>query len=200
LRAGAHAGKTLRVPRPPVPTLVVVSGPPGSGKTTLAHALAKAIPCPAICRDEIKEGMAHAAGPDFQGGHSDPLTQRTYPLFFDVVTLLVKAGVTVVAEAAFQDGRWSDGLEPLRELADLRIIRCGVDPAVSFERAAARAAGSDSRLKAHGDSTIGKGIEDWARTFESFEHVSTPAPSIEVDTTDGYEPSLEQIVDFVNQT
>jgi adenylate kinase family enzyme len=39
---------------------VVVSGPAGSGKTTLAHRLASAIGCPAICRDEIKAGMVHA--------------------------------------------------------------------------------------------------------------------------------------------
>ncbi len=44
-----------------VPTLVVVSGPAGSGKTTLAHRLATAVACPAIIRDEIKEGMAHTA-------------------------------------------------------------------------------------------------------------------------------------------
>jgi len=44
----------------PRPTLIVVSGPAGSGKTTLAHAIASAIGCPAICRDEIKEGMVHA--------------------------------------------------------------------------------------------------------------------------------------------
>ena len=39
------------------PTLIVVSGPAGSGKTTLAHALAAAVGCPAVSRDEIKEGM-----------------------------------------------------------------------------------------------------------------------------------------------
>ena len=181
------------------PTLVVVSGPPGSGKTTLAHAIAQALPCPAICRDEIKEGMAHAEGQDFQGGHGDPLTQRTLPLFFEVVRVLVAAGVTVVAEAAFQDPRWRPELEPLGELAQLRIIRCIIDPAVSFERAARRAAESQDRVKAHGDSTLGKGIADWEQAFGSFEHISIPAPSIDVDTTDGYDPTLEEIVTFINR-
>src|SRR6478735_6516907 len=95
------------------PTLVVVSGPPGSGKTTLAHAIAQALPCPAICRDQIKEGMAHAEGQDFQGGNGDPLTQRTLRRFFEVVRVLVAAGVTVGAEAAFQDPRWRPELKPL---------------------------------------------------------------------------------------
>jgi predicted kinase len=192
--------EALSGPQQSIPTLIVVSGPPGSGKTTLARALALALPCPAICRDELKEGMAHAEGTGFQGGHGDPLTQRTLPLFFEVVKVLVAAGVTVVAEAAFQDERWKAGIEPLAGLADLRIVRCRVAPALSFERAARRAAGSESRLKAHGDSTIGSGAEDWARAFESFEHISIPAPSIDVDTTDGYDPSLEQVVDFVNRT
>jgi predicted kinase len=41
------------------PTLVVVTGGPGAGTTTLAHELARLIPCPAVCRDEIKEGLVH---------------------------------------------------------------------------------------------------------------------------------------------
>lgn len=129
--------------------------------------------------------MVHAQGPNFQGGHGDPLTQRTLPLFFEVVRVLIEAGVTVVAEAAFQAPRWTPDLEPLNKLARLRIIRCNVNGSVSFERAARHAADSQHRLQAHGDSTLGKGIADWQRAFGSFEHIAMTAPSLDVDTTDG---------------
>jgi predicted kinase len=180
--------------------LVVISGPPGSGKTTLAHALGRGIPCPAVCRDEIKEGMAHAHGAaGFEGGVGDPLTRRTLPLFFELLRVLTEAGVSVVAEAAFQDRLWRPGLERLAGRAELRIVRCRVDPAVSFERASARASGNRSRLKVHGDSATDNGIAAWTEAFEAFEHVSIPAPSIDVDTSDGYAPGLGAIVDFVNR-
>ena len=48
-----------------LPTLVVVSGPIGSGKTTLAHKIARAVGCPVVSRDEIKEGLAHGS-PEFR--------------------------------------------------------------------------------------------------------------------------------------
>jgi predicted kinase len=181
------------------PTAVIVSGPPGSGKTTLAHALAERIPCPAICRDEIKEGMAHAHGPTFQGGWGDELTQRTLPLFFEVIRSLLAGGVTVVAEAAFQDRLWRPNLEALLDVARLRVIRCNVDASISFRRAASRAVSSPSRVRTHGDSTVGKDVEEWAELFGSFEHLSLPVPWIDVDTTSGYEPSLEEVLVFVNR-
>jgi predicted kinase len=143
--------------------------------------------------------MAHAQGPGFQGGHGDPLTQRTLPLFFEVLHLLLEAGTSVVAEAAFQDRLWRPELERLADLALLRIVRCNVDAAVSFERAARRGVASQSRLRAHGNSTLGQGIADWGRAVESFEHVSVSAPSIDVDTTDGYDPNLDEIVAFINR-
>ena len=40
-----------------VPSLIVVTGRPGAGKTTLAHTLARLIRCPALIRDELKEGF-----------------------------------------------------------------------------------------------------------------------------------------------
>lgn len=178
---------------------MVVSGPPGSGKTTLAHALARAIPCPAICRDELKEGMAHAAGLGFQGAPGDPLTQRTLPLFFEVLRVLVAGGVTVVAEAAFQDERWRAGLAPLEGLCELRIVRCNVDAAVAFARAANRASARAAHARAHGDSTIGKDAAAWAAAAGSFEDISLPVPRLEVDTADGYEPPLSDVLAFVNR-
>jgi predicted kinase len=179
------------------PTLVVVSGPPASGKPTLAHGLAKPIPCPAVCRDEIKEGMVHAHGGDFQGAPGDTLTQRTFPLFFEVLRSLLEGDVTVVAEAAFQDQRWRAGLEPLAGMARLRIVHCTTDPAVASERAARRATGEGKR-PAHGDSSSPLAMEEWRRAFQSFDRISLDAPAIELDTTDGYQPDLPEIVAFVN--
>jgi len=176
------------------PTLVVVSGPPGSGKTRLAHALAPLVPCPAICRDEIKEGMVHAERAGFVAEAGDPLTRRTLDTFFGVIRLLLEAETTVVAEAAFQDPLWRHGLEPFSELARLRIVHCKVDAAVAWDRAAQRV----STRPAHAVGAHVHDLEAWREYFDAFDHVSLEAPSLLVDTTDGYLPGLDEIVDFVD--
>jgi predicted kinase len=177
---------------PMEPTLVVVSGPPGSGKTTLAHTLAAAIGCPAICRDEIKEGMAHAT-PGFTGAPGDELTQRTLPVFFGVLNLMVRAGVTTVAEAAFQDHVWRPRLEPLRGLARIRVVHCTVGAEVAAARIIRREQDNPLR-RVHAD------LRDQAEreaSHQAFRPVRIDAPALEVDTEDGYRPSFGQILSFI---
>jgi hypothetical protein len=68
----------------------------------------------------------------------DELASRTLPVFFDVLEL-ARAGVTTVAEAAFQDRLWRPGLERRRDLARLRIMDCVVGAHVALQRRLRRA-------------------------------------------------------------
>ena len=170
------------------PTLIVVSGPAGSGKTTLAHRLAAAVGCPALCRDELKEGMV-AATPDFVPFTSDPLTLRTYDLFFTTIRLFLDHGVTHVAEAAFQHSAWARGLEPLRPLAELRIVRCHVDPDVARIRAEQRRRKQPSRA-AH-DDTGHFAME------RSFEPLRFDAPTLDLNTSNADPTEIEAVLTFV---
>ena len=181
-----------------LPLLVVVSGPPGSGTTTLAAALARAIPCPAICRDEIKEGLVHAEG-EYTPAPGDAMNRRTYETFFGVMRFLLDANVSLVAEAAFQHPLWELGLLPWLDRARVRIVHCRTDAGVARERIARRADEDPARRAVHGDYSLLGSFEGFKESFESFDPVALPVPSVEVDTTAGYEPAVEEIVAFVNR-
>jgi predicted kinase len=167
----------------------------GSGKTTLTHQIAQAVGCPAICRDEIKEGMVHAS-PGFVPAPTDELAMRTLPTFFGVLELLLTAGVTTVTEAAFQDRLWRPGLEPLHDLARFRIVHCAVDAEVAFRRSLRRREQNALR-EAHTDPGP-LDAEEYTRRHRAFDRVSVDAPWMEVDTTDGCHPGLRNIVAFIN--
>lgn len=166
----------------------MVSGAAGSGKTTLARELGLRLGCPAVLRDEIKQGLV-LADAEYRAEPGDAMTVRATELFFEVLRTLVAGGCAVVAEAAFQDRVWNPRLTELRELGGVRIVRCQAPRAVRRERVARRLE-SDGHRRAHADRSL---------TFpDGFVQVEMDVPTLDVDTSDGYRPGLDEIVAFAN--
>jgi uncharacterized membrane protein len=121
---------------------------------------------------------------------------RTLPVFFGVLDLLIRAGVTTVAEAAFQDRVWRPRLEPFHGLARIRVVHAVVAADVAFQRILQRTAQNPMR-RAHADPTCGDAASH-AQAHSAFDRVGIDAPWVEVDTTDGYHPALSEVVAFVS--
>jgi predicted kinase len=172
------------------PSLVLVSGPAGSGKTTLAYAIGAALGCPVVSRDAIKEGMV-AAEPGFVPAPTDPLTLRTFGTFFANLDLLLRSEVTTVAEAAFQHALWGRGLAALDGLADVVVVRCRLDSVAARERMERRRAEQPTRA-AHADLAH-------LAAAAPFAPLTLDVPTLDVDTTDGYRPDLPAVLAFCRQ-
>ena len=126
-------GRRGKVTASDVPRLVVGTGPPGAGKTTIATAVADELEIPLIAKDELKEKLH-----DSLGGEGREWSQRlgvaTFGLIFHVLAELLGNRCSVVAEGNFSQA------EPFRALPAARVLQLHVwaPPEVVRQRFAAR--------------------------------------------------------------
>ena len=175
----------------PKPLLLVIAGPPGSGKTTLSRAIGDRLGLPVLCRDGIKEGVVFTTGELVS--HGTPRAAALFELFYELLDAYLLSGVSVIAEAAFRSDLAPDELLGRQEVALLKMIRCTTSDTVWFDRFRRRG----SRPGHVDDEFVRRTLASGGPDSATYALDLPGVPVLDVDTTEGYTPDLDEIVAFV---
>lgn len=175
------------------PFLIVVTGRPGAGKTTFSKELGKQLFLPVISRDELKEGYVHTFGKRHSELPEDT-NKIVTDLFFETIDHLLTANVSLIVEAAFQHKVWKPQLEKLKEKARILILICKVeDDRIALERFINRGLENPLRGYFHGDKGVELAKKGVKLEVSTYDEPQLDVPTFYVDTTDGYNPSIEEL-------
>ena len=156
------------------PLVVVVTGPPAAGKTTIARELAARLRLPLITKDTIKEALFDGLGTG-NLAWSQRLGEATYLAMLALAEESVAAGASLVLEANFIRG----GEARLPALpARFVQVHCSAPLDVLVERYASR-----ERHPGHIDSERIDALRDAVETGRH-DPLDLPGETIRIDTSD----------------
>ena len=177
-------------------TLVVVGGPPGTGKSTVAAGLADRLGMTLLSSDRVRKELAHlspvtsAAAELGEGIYAPAWTHQVYEELMRRAAMLLGLGESVVVDATWASEHHRDLARQTatRSVADLVELRCAVAPQTADVRLAARprisTAGTVSDVSPAMAAALRGSFEQW------------PAAHV-VDTADDPESSVQRATDLV---
>ena len=181
------------------PRLVIVSGAPASGKTTLGRRLAAELGLIRLCKDELREVMGDWMAPTTHA-ESRALGGAAYALCVRVGLEALERGAGVLVEAAFSRGSAEGMLAPLVERSRAVLIHLSAPADLSdrrfrerYARGERHPAHMDALTVAHEGPLFEAGWERWERPLD------LGVPTLDVDTSGGYVDDLGEIVAFIER-
>lgn len=139
----------MRISEPPT-RLLIVTGLPATGKTTLARMLARRWSLPLLAKDLIKEPLLDVLGaPD--AAASRRLSDASFATLFVLARELLGCGVSAVLEGNFRPAEHAGSVLELARAAVCAQVLCVADEPERIRRLAARAA-DPARHAGHRDA------------------------------------------------
>jgi hypothetical protein len=131
-------------------TLVMVGGPPGTGKSTLAAAIAGRLGFTVLSSDRVRSELAgiapgqHGAVGYGTGIYTQSWTERTYAEMVARAADLLALGESVILDATWRSAQHRQAAAGAadRAAADLVRLRCSIPSHLAASRVATRAAGA----------------------------------------------------------
>ena len=186
------------------PRVVLITGEPGTGKTTLGVTLARELRVPFVARDDVRAGMFFTAGAWTERPGTVPPSDDAVDALLRIVETMADLGVSCVVEYVVRRSRPRD-LDRIVAVAECVVVRTWCRDALTrFTRRsnADRLLNRQPVLDSLGYSTIDEHTRDAARRMSAISsemQEDFEVPVLRVNTDDGYEPEVEAIVEFATK-
>ncbi len=178
--------------------LILMNGPPASGKTTLASILAQRLKLPLFSKDQLKELLFEILGWG-EREWSRKLGAASSDLLFSIAESQIRAGQSCILESNFHAQSALKHLTRLEQHYDFRCIQilCMTDPDILMRRYNQRTL-SGERHPGHGDELITATLAD-TLFDEPFPAIPYAGLLIEVDTNQPEMIDMNNLLRRINQ-
>ena len=175
----------------PRPALVIISGPPGAGKSSLAAGISQELGLAMLAKDMFKEAIFdHLPGTDTSDAHR--LGIAAVGMMYDFARQQLQNGIGIILESTFDRGKAEEDVEPLLDMSRAVVVHCSAPHERILERFTKRADDPD-RHEVHRDEEHVDSLEQ-NLAAGVYEPMDLDIPTIEVDMT---EPEAVNVQDLI---